>query len=132
MMNCAGYALDIDSWIWTGRPIPSCEEANPYSVLRRILKRYQHLNIRITKVPECKEDEVLIAFRIGKLKSHDYWDFHFVKLCDDGVWRGKEGHSGIVSYNHDIALPWYRSDDAFAYDSKIIFMTYKKSNPPRL
>lgn len=128
MRNCAGYAFHCNKWLDVDNlPFQSVDAR---SVLANFLLRNQDdLNYSISYCTDCitKDDEELLAFRIGKEETSKWWDFHFMRRGKDGKWRHKMGHHQVEIYKEDITSLWVRPDGA-VYDSEIIFLKIKKIN----
>lgn len=91
--NCGGYALECFSWYlprlkYSGHYSFGTHSKNHRSTMYSVkcmLKEFPDLRI-IHSLDEIQEDEYPILFR----HSSD-GDFHYIKRCNDGVWRHKMG-----------------------------------------
>lgn len=108
--NCAGYALRTFSWycpfgqydgdldsILFQRFEGNAEETLNYTV-QYMLNDFPLVLRLISDLSEAQADEEIVAYRIAM----DGWDFHFLRRCRDGKWRGKMGGTyGIHTYTQE-------------------------------
>lgn len=113
--NCAGYALGCFSWFnfsdFDNMSINECVE--------EILANFP--NIRFLRdEKELKENEYLIAFRMGKE------DFHFMKRNKRNIWYEKRGHLWYINTvkKKTVYSPYWKLGNII-YDSQIVFFANK-------
>lgn len=113
--NCAGYALGCFSWFtfsdFDNMSISECVE--------EILEKFPRIRF-LNDEKELKENEYLIAFRIGED------DFHFMKRNKRNVWYQKIGFRPIIKTvkKETVYAPYWRLGNII-YDSQIVFFANK-------
>lgn len=137
--NCAGYALETFSWYL---PIPEVQyweddseyfdssidvESRTRLCVNTMLEDFSSLR-EICDISELASDEYAIAFRMEKDDS----DFHFVKRCQDGIWRHKRGARPDIEImtTEEVFSPCWESGNAFEefyYNGPIILFAKKIS-----
>ena len=100
-VNCGGFALNNPRWVkleafskfargtFNFQTDDDMVDEVAEACARELLKRYTTLR-RIENEKELKENEYLVAFRIGDL------DYHYMKKVD-GVWYHKMGRTRYES-----------------------------------
>lgn len=124
--NCGGYALECFSW-YQPRLIdrgcrayafnsPSENHRSTQLSVKRMLQEFPDLRV-IQSLDEVQGDEYPILFR----HSSD-GDFHFIKRCNDGVWRHKRGGTFIDTISKtELWGVW-----CHRYDGEIVILAKKK------
>lgn len=120
--NCGGYALGTFDWY----------DIDDYRhAIEQILSDFPKSKvIKFRKIPRLSLNKWnIIAFRIGE---NSFWDdFHFMKYCRDGKWRGKEGMMEIRELKGSILDTWKRTD-GMEYNKKITFIAIPRKKKTRI
>lgn len=109
--NCGGYALNTFTWY---QPAPDMNEYYHWldlddvkSMVNWMVQELPFIRL-IHSLAEVRENEYPVLFRTD---GGD--DFHFVKRCNDGVWRHKPGAWPIEVISEDEVFSpiwWNRYD----------------------
>ena len=122
--NCGGYALNLFNWFQPykdGECIGFFGWFKGKEETQRIMVEYllENFSLRIVKgIEELKPKEYAVAFRLSE------FDFHFVKRCDNGVWRHKRGGLGEIEIMKKEKV-FSKSWDG-GYDSELILFAVQK------
>ena len=130
--NCMSYAFDIyDEWLELDSFAHSCDlEEDDYvdydaldkvffDCCQEIVERFNARRLE-TECDELKENERLIAFRVGGD------DFHFARKNSDGTWTHKPGSNYIREMSiYELKSDMWSEHRDFPYISEVAFFAIK-------